>query len=350
VVAVASLAAAGALAVIRPGRAALVLAAAACLDLTYRHWDLNPTGDPIVWRVRPESLAALDRTGLARTYVHELGNVSDPLAVARALTVVRVPAGLSKSEGMVLGVQEALLPPLGARWRLFGSFDQDVVRFDPVPIAQLRADFLGASPEEQRALLRAAGVRNVVSLFPRPLGIDAPPAAEVPGYFAEPVRVFRVDGARPRAFVADGVRAGDGARALLDPSFAGESDVLLPDGAPRPSRGHAGPASVTRLACNAVTVDVEASGPARLVLLDAWDPGWRARVDGRPVAVERANVAFRSVEVPAGRHVVEWSYVPRGLVPGVGIAAAALALAAVLLRRERRPNVRPEPGQSMTTD
>ena len=61
-------------------------------------------------------------------------------------------------------------------------------------------------------------------------------------------------------------------------------------------------------------------------------------VDGEPVAIERANLAFRSVYVPAGTHTVRWVYRPTSYRVGLGISAAALlalviAFATMAIRR-----------------
>jgi len=77
--------------------------------------------------------------------------------------------------------------------------------------------------------------------------------------------------------------------------------------------------------------------PGFLVLSDSHDPGWRARLDGEPVEILRANWAFRAVPVPAGRHVVELCYAPASFRRGVALAAAALVLGVVpALGRGRR--------------
>jgi hypothetical protein len=315
----------------------------ACFDLTYRHWHLNPSADPQIWRYRPPILDALGGTGFARTYVinHQLAVGDKPPAGYR---LGELPAGLPSSLAMTIGAQETLLPPLGARWRVFGSFDNDIADLDPVVLGGLRVRFLTASPDEQRVLLRVAGVRNVIGLQLGPLGDGMEPVAAIPGVFAEPIRVARIQGARPRAYLVDGVRVGDGVDALLDPAFAPEREVLVPDGVARASQGPAGSAAITRFACNAVDVAVEAAVPARLVLLDAYDPGWTATVDGSPAPVTRANVGFRAVEVPAGRHTVAWKYMPRGFRTGLAVSLlAAAACIALLLRRTARGSAEDAP-------
>src|SRR5204862_318774 len=71
-----------------------------------------------------------------------------------------------------------------------------------------------------------------------------------------------------------------------------------------------GTARVVQWRADRVRMEVETSGPGVVVLVDGYDPGWRVSVDGRPAPLLRANVAFRGVAVPAGRHVVEQVYRP----------------------------------------
>ena len=48
-----------------------------------------------------------------------------------------------------------------------------------------------------------------------------------------------------------------------------------------------------------------------LFLLDLFHyPGWIAELDGRQTPILRADVLFRAVEVPAGRHTVVFRYAP----------------------------------------
>jgi hypothetical protein len=64
---------------------------------------------------------------------------------------------------------------------------------------------------------------------------------------------------------------------------------------------------------NDVAIEVETDRAGVLVLHDIYYPGWEVRVDGQPVPLLRANLLFRGVEVPAGRHRVEFEFRPLSL-------------------------------------
>jgi membrane protein YfhO len=80
-------------------------------------------------------------------------------------------------------------------------------------------------------------------------------------------------------------------------------------------------------------LDVRAEGPGLLVVSEAWDEGWDARVDGRPAAVHRVNLAELGVVLEPGTHHVALRYRTRGFFAGLALAAVgAAALAAAALR------------------
>ena len=73
-----------------------------------------------------------------------------------------------------------------------------------------------------------------------------------------------------------------------------------------------------------VVIETESESAGWLVLTDAWYPGWRATVDGVPVEIARADVLFRAVPVPAGRHRVEFVFAPVSLWTGAGVSLFTL--------------------------
>jgi uncharacterized membrane protein YfhO len=71
-----------------------------------------------------------------------------------------------------------------------------------------------------------------------------------------------------------------------------------------------------------------------LVLTDAYFPGWMARVDGAPAEIFRADYLFRGVLLPAGEHMVTFSYAPGSVALGAiaTLLAACVVTAGVPLR------------------
>jgi hypothetical protein len=118
-----------------------------------------------------------------------------------------------------------------------------------------------------------------------------------------------------------------------------------------PAEGHSLPAELT--ACTAPgpagTVEILDHGdrdwsitatmdrPGMLVLAETHYPGWLATVDGEPVPIHTANLAFRGIELGPGEHRVTLRYQPRWLRPTLLLAGLALLLgmAAALWPRKR---------------
>lgn len=83
---------------------------------------------------------------------------------------------------------------------------------------------------------------------------------------------------------------------------------------------------------NGAVLDVDASGPAFLVMTVTRHKYWQITIDGRPVPVVAANFAYQGVQVPEGRHRVIMRYrnplvIASGVVSLVALLAAAVALA-----------------------
>lgn len=79
-----------------------------------------------------------------------------------------------------------------------------------------------------------------------------------------------------------------------------------------------------------VVVDSPCECP--LIIRDSFYPGWRAAIDGREVAVSRAEDIFRQLTVTPGHHVVDLYYRPRSLVSGATVSFIAGAVLLFLLR------------------
>jgi hypothetical protein len=93
----------------------------------------------------------------------------------------------------------------------------------------------------------------------------------------------------------------------IDPRRA----VLL-EGAPvGAARGEGdGNARILRYQNTDIEIEADSTDGGFVALNDVWHPWWRATVDGTPVEILKANVLFRAVVVPAGRHVVRFTFHP----------------------------------------
>lgn len=75
----------------------------------------------------------------------------------------------------------------------------------------------------------------------------------------------------------------------------------------------------------------------RFALLEQNQPGWVARVDGRETGIEDWNGVHQAVQIPGGRHRVEFEYRPAGLRAGMWISLSSLAV--LLAAWIRRPSL-----------
>ena len=72
------------------------------------------------------------------------------------------------------------------------------------------------------------------------------------------------------------------------------------------------PGTVAIISYANTRIEIEADSPdgGHVVLNDVWHPWWTAEIDGQRVPVIRANVLFRAVAVPPGRHRVTFTFRP----------------------------------------
>ncbi len=191
----------------------------------------------------------------------------------------------------------------------------------------------------------AALVGAELAVVPIP---EASPRTLVSADAAAQAAIVRVEGARPRAFVAprwvrgerppDVIRSDAGVdRGRIVLPGPGDARTLAAAGEPP------GPCSVTSPRPERVELRCDSRAGGYATLLDAWARGWSATLDGRPAPVEAADGVFRAVRVPPGPHAIAFEYAAPGLRAGIGVAAAAWAVwvAVVVLAARRRRADRP---------
>jgi hypothetical protein len=104
------------------------------------------------------------------------------------------------------------------------------------------------------------------------------------------------------------------------------SNVVVLSGPGPAGSGAAARLRVERDGEDEIRVTIRAAGVGYLVVADALQHGWVARLDGRPVALRAADHACVAVLVPPGRHQVVLRYEPPGWKPGLVISGVSLVI------------------------
>lgn len=120
---------------------------------------------------------------------------------------------------------------------------------------------------------------------------------------------------------------------FVRPDFlAGEVDVIETSEPSLPAAASGATVMIERYAPEEVRIQVETLKPAVLLLLDSFDRGWEARLkSGVILPIMRANALARAVVVPAGHHIVTFSYRTPLLTLGILVSLVGILLCLVLL-------------------
>lgn len=307
-------------------------------ELAVSHRDFFPGAPRTLYTHQPEIVDAIRETEGARVWVYDYYNAmldsTAPRYQRNDVVLGSYPEGFSLGAAMALAQQMYLSPRSGERWQLHTAYLPDMTGLYAPELA--KASYLLPRLEDAAAirLLRLGGVHYVVALHEE--GFEALDLTDrFPGLLQKPIHLYAVPEPLPRAYAVSGTRIARGDEAwgiLLEPSFDPRQEVVLPEGkAVEPAPEFAFRTRLVSEKPDHLRVEVELSEPGYLVVLDTHDPGWRATLDGEPAGIQSANLIFRAVAVPEGRHIVEFSYRPKALTYGILISLATLAVALVLL-------------------
>ncbi len=209
-----------------------------------------------------------------------------------------------------------------------------------------------ASMIERKLGVEAAARYNVTYYVGRRFLLKEPSfaralVAELPEYdlalFTNPTP------AKPRAYLSPKperlASPVDPVALLARPDFlSGAVDVIETSDATLPGPAPGGLAVIEQYAPENVRVRVETPQPAVLILLDAYDKGWTASLeDGTPLPILRANAIVRAVVMPAGNHVITFSYQTPLLKAGAwaSMGGVLLCIGLIVAHARRRSADRP---------
>ena len=292
---------------------------------------LHPYHDLSVYDAEARALDFIkERQGLYRTYVH-WSWPGNPSLMPKQGTL-RGIYSITDYEPLSLDRYDRFYRLLDGRRAAESESDPNRMPF---------IGFLEFEPSPER--LRLLGLMSVRFIMTHPFAVPfgkALGSEGSPWVLALPSQqghymVYENPTALPRAYVAHDWQVerdpGDALRAVSASAFNARRTVILEPGSGEtlpPVSGGAPvitAAEITSYQPARVEIDVNDPTPGFLVLTDAYYPGWKATVDGRPAAIQQANYLFRAVAVPGGHHRVTFVYDPLTFKLGAALTLGALS-------------------------
>lgn len=227
---------------------------------------------------------------------------------------------------------------------LYGERYDDAGGFDSVFLARFNRAYMAFAGEPRdtneqvfyasllpRRALEAMGVRFVISTEERS---DLSPAGQ-----NEDRRLYRVPNPAPRAWFFPVTSAEFEPESRIPEIFAGGpwDRLLLAPAARQYIPSGAAVSSAPKLhysrpSPDEIRVDSSNGQPGFVYVLESFDPGWRANLDGAPAPVLPANGFAMAVPVPPGPHALTLIYETPGRRTGLLLSLASLVLLGILAR------------------
>ncbi len=114
--------------------------------------------------------------------------------------------------------------------------------------------------------------------------------------------------------------------------LSGEVDVIEGVSVSLPDPLQEGHAAILEYRPERISIAVDTPQPAVLVLIDAFEPGWEARIDGGDqFPILRANGLVRAVVIPAGKFQVLFNYETPLLRAGIWLSLVGITISLFLI-------------------
>jgi len=162
------------------------------------------------------------------------------------------------------------------------------------------------------------------------LGYSSDSSLKFEGKFNDGVYLYRNTNANPRVYISHQPVIAQSSEQVMDllkqidlsNQIVVEGENIHSDEVNFDSTGEF--ATIKNYQPNRVLIETNLNTKGFLVLTDQYFPGWRARVDGEEVEIYRTNRIFRSIELEAGTHEVEFYFQPQVFYKNVAISLGTL--------------------------
>jgi len=318
------------------GRFVTLALALLCLDPVRVNARLVASVDAAFYDPRPAVTRLLEPVARSEDRIYSYGVAHSPPLVWRTSLALQ-----NRDVWLFLLDRQTLLPRCQMLDGFQGAFDIDRTGWAPVGSALSVAEATPLRFRDVAARFRGGNVRWVLSFHALPPDLarlhDQIQLEEV----AQPLKLYEVIGARPRAFFAARhvLAASDQPVAGLEADSDGLEPVVLNQPPPFvPTASPDGRGRVGFEQPDPHTVRLRYSGPPGfIVVLEGYHRGWRATdEDGTPVPLLRADGRYWAIPTPGGERSYVVRYRPGWLVPSLASCALGLAIALGLWLAPRR--------------
>ncbi len=149
-------------------------------------------------------------------------------------------------------------------------------------------------------------------------------------YEDDKYQVYENLGAFPRAFIAYDYLIEKEPQKIINKLYSKDINLretlVLEEGVDfdRKADSLIGAAKIISYTPNTVSIETGSDSPGLLLLSDNYYPGWKALVNGKETKIYRADYTFRAVEIPEGKSLVEFVYLPLSFRWGKGLSFLSL--------------------------
>jgi hypothetical protein len=282
--------------------------------------------DADAWLAPPKSARLLQTAASPSARYYTFGYAGVQLQAARRAR------GWKGDLGPYLEQKEVLAPNTGAFYGLscfnfFGGLD---TRRGTATYALLCDDrnTLGRTStilESFPRTLALLGVSHVVTPYLLAIpGLREELAVET-GNSRQPIRVYAVEGARPRIWIPDQARGVAGGREAFRTLLEARWSAI--EGAPE-FRNFSGEVLAWEAGPDWARARIRMRGTGVVIHNQRHYPGWRVLLDGEPAPLLRANYLMQGVAVPEGEHTLEFRFDSPSFRAGATISLLSVVLLA----------------------